>query len=90
MCPVRIFPAQGTKYILDFLETHSLAARINFNDDNIASIIFTLRGPVLSSVHSEADSFICSLGSNQETAKYIEMDIVCNYENMFFYLLILS
>ena len=78
MCPVHKFPAQATKYISGFLETHSLAARIKLNDDKFVRIIFTLRGPVLSSVHSVADSFICSLGSNQETAKYMEMDIVCN------------
>ena len=36
-----------------------------------SELIFTLRGPVLSSVHSEADLLILSLGSNQETAKYL-------------------
>ena len=39
-------------------------------------LIFTLRGPVLSSVHSDADLLILSLGSNQETAKYLNIDLL--------------
>ena len=34
-------------------------------------------GPVLASLHSEAVWLIFSLGSSQDTAKYIEMDIIC-------------
>ena len=38
--------------------------------------LLTSGGPVLSSDHSGADSLICNLGSSQETAKYIDTDIV--------------
>ena len=31
----------------------------------------------MASDHSIADSFICNLGSIQDTAKYMEMDMVC-------------
>ena len=34
----------------------------------------------MASDHSTADSFICSLGSTQDTAKYMEMDMVCKEE----------
>ena len=40
--------------------------------------ILTFFGPVLSSVHSCAVEFILSLGSIQETPKYMDIDIVWN------------
>jgi hypothetical protein len=41
-------------------------------------------GPVRSSNHSGADSFMRSRGSIQDTAKYIEMDIVCKMKQFNF------
>ena len=39
-------------------------------------------GPVRASLHSTADSFITILGSSQATAKYIEITIDCNKEEI--------
>ena len=38
--------------------------------------MLTFSGPVLSSVHSEAEELIWSRGSSHDTAKYMEMDMV--------------
>ena len=39
-------------------------------------------GPVRASLHSTADSFITILGSSHDTAKYIEITIDCNKEEI--------
>ena len=77
MCPDRRSLVLDTRCTLAFRDSHSLAKIVETFSQRVTQIgSLTFLGPVIASDHSMADSLMCRRGSIQDTAKYIEIDMV--------------